>query len=125
MTTKITWPDITFGPINLWNAPKFMSVSEGVTHYEKLIYQNDDKFYQLWLTVSEFRDKYYFNLRRYFQSYEGDYIPSREGVSMELSTNNIYGLLDGIFEVLSQSEGDEIINYYYEKLRKANNEQAR
>lgn len=124
MTTSITWPDISFGPINLWNAPKLMSVVEGTTHYDKLIYQNDDKFYQLRLTVSEFKDKYYFNFRKYFQSYEGDYIPSREGVSMELTVNNIYGVLDGMFDILSQAEGEEIIQHYYEKLQKAKNEQA-
>jgi len=124
VTTSITWPDISFGPINLWNAPKRMSVVEGTTHYDKLIYQNDDKFYQLRLTVSEFKDKYYFNFRKYFQSYEGDFVPSREGVSMELTVNNIYGVLDGMFDILSQAEGEEIIQHYYEKLQKAKNEQA-
>ena len=90
--------------------------NEGTLQYEKLIYENLDKFYQLKLTVSEFREKYYFNLRKYFQSYEGDFVPSREGVSMEASLDNIYALMDGIFEVLSKAEGEEIIRHYYSKL---------
>ena len=119
---SITWPDLWFGPINLWSMPKIMSVQEGSTEYEKLIYTNEEKFYQLKLTVSEFREKYYFNLRKYFQSYEGDYVPSREGVSMELSLENIYGLLDGLLDILSQAEGEEIIAEYYNKVKARNNE---
>ena len=99
-----------------------MSVQEGSTEYEKLIYTNEEKFYQLKLTVSEFREKYYFNLRKYFQSYEGDYVPSREGVSMELSLENIYGLLDGLLDILSRAEGEEIIAEYYNKVKARNNE---
>lgn len=98
-----------------------MGVHEGETLYERLIYHNEEKFYQLRMTVSEFREKYYFNLRKYFQSYEGDFIPSREGVSMELSLENIYSLLDGFLDILSQGEGAEIIEHYHNKLK---NEQA-
>lgn len=85
-------------------------------HYEKTIYENPEKFYQLKLTVSEFRDKYYINLRKYFQSYEGDFVPSREGVSMEASMENIYALLDGLFEIVSQGEAEEIVKRYANKI---------
>jgi hypothetical protein len=96
-----------------------MSAQEGATHYERLIYHNEDKFYQLKLTVSEFREKYYLNIRKYFQSYEGDFVPSREGVSMELSLTNIYELMDGMLEILSTAEGEEIIKRYYDKIQKS------
>jgi hypothetical protein len=86
-------------------------------HYEKLIYENQDKFYQLKLTVSEFREKYYVNIRKYFQSYEGDFVPSREGVSMEASMENIYALLDGLFDIVSQGEAHEIVERYSQKLK--------
>lgn len=85
-------------------------------HYEKTIYENIEKFYQLKLTVSEFRDKYYVNIRKYFQSYEGDFVPSREGVSMEASMENIYALLDGLFDIVSQGEASEIIAHYAQKI---------
>jgi len=84
-------------------------------HYEKTIYENTEKFYQLKLTVSEFREKYYINLRKYFQSYEGDFVPSREGVSMEASMENIYALLNGLFEIVSNGEAKEIIERYANK----------
>jgi len=84
-------------------------------HYEKTIYENTEKFYQLKLTLSEFRDKYYLNIRKYFQSYEGDFVPSREGVSMEASVENIYALLDGLFDIVAQGEAREIVQHYAAK----------
>lgn len=85
--------------------------------YEKLIYENQDKFYRLYLTVSEFREKYYVNVRKYFQTYEGDFMPSKEGISMEASINNISSLLEGLLEIVSQEEGRETITRLYEKYK--------
>jgi hypothetical protein len=81
--------------------------------YEKLIYENQDKFYRLYLTVSEFRDRYYVNIRKYFQSYEGDFVPSKEGISMEASINNVSSLLEGLLEIVSQEESRETITKIY------------
>jgi hypothetical protein len=81
--------------------------------YEKLIYQNDDKFYQLRLVVNEFRGKQYVHIRKYFMTYEGDYQASREGVSMEASMNNIFSLLDGLMEICSKEESRELISNYF------------
>jgi hypothetical protein len=86
--------------------------------YEKLIYHNEDKFYQLKLTVSEFKDKYYVNIRKYFQSYEGDFIPSKEGVSMEASMHNIFCLLDGLIEIVSKEEARDLVLKHFEEFRK-------
>ncbi len=105
----IHWPDITFGPINLWSMPKL----DDSTLYEKLIYQNDDKFYQLKLTVSLFRDKQYVNIRKYFLSYDGEYVPSKEGISMEASLHNVLSLLDGLVELCSKEEAELTINKYF------------
>ena len=84
-------------------------------HYEKLIYHNEDKFYQLRLTVSEFRDKYYVNIRKYFQTYLGDFQASKEGVSMEASMGNISALLEGLLEIASKEEGRALITEIYNR----------
>ena len=68
--------------------------------YQKLVYDNQDKFYQLRLVVNEFRGKQYVHVRKYFQTYEGDYQASREGISMEASMGNILSLLDGLLEIV-------------------------
>lgn len=81
--------------------------------YEKLIYTNEDKFYRLMLTVSEFKGKYYCNVRKYFLSYEGEYLPSNEGITMEAGLSNIFALLDGLIEIVSKEEAIGLIDEYF------------
>jgi hypothetical protein len=80
--------------------------------YEKLIEENLDKGFQIKLVVNDFKDVTYLQLRKYFLSYEGEWIPSREGVSIPASLQNIYSLLDGLFDICSTAEGHEIIETY-------------
>lgn len=84
-------------------------------HYEKLIYENTDKFYQLRLTVNEFKDKYYVNIRKYFQTYEGNFQASKEGISMEAEMGNISALLEGLLEIVSKEEGRILITELYNR----------
>ncbi len=84
--------------------------------YDKLIEENLDKGYQVRLVVNEFKEVVYIQLRKYFLSYEGDWVPSREGVSIPASTENIYAMVDGLFDICSKAEGEEIIKHYAEKL---------
>ena len=84
--------------------------------YSKILDENMEKGFQLRLVVNDFREITYFQLRKYFLTYEGEWQASREGVSVPLSLENLYNLLDGLFEVCSKSEGEEVIKYYYEKM---------
>ena len=81
--------------------------------YEKIIYDNEDKNYQLRLVVNEFRGKQYVHIRKYFQTYEGDFQASREGISMEASIGNILSLLDGLMEIVSKEEASEVIAKHF------------
>ena len=85
--------------------------------YSKTIEENMDKGFQVRLAVNDFRDTTYIQLRKYFLSYEGEWVPSREGVSIPASTENIYAILDGLFEICSVAEGDEIITHYAQRLK--------
>jgi len=84
--------------------------------YSKVIEENMEKGFQVRLVINDFRDVVYFQLRKYFLSYEGEWVPSREGVSIPASTENIYAILDGLFEICSKAEGEDIIRHYAEKL---------
>ena len=84
--------------------------------YNKLIEENLEKGYQVHLVVNDFRETTYIQLRKYFLSYEGEWIASREGVSIPASTENIYAILDGLFDICSRAEGEDIIRHYAEKL---------
>lgn len=83
--------------------------------YSKLIEENLEKGFQVRLTVTEFREVVYIQLRKYFLSYEGEWIPSREGVSIPASLDNVYCLLDGLLDICAKAEGTEIIRSYADK----------
>lgn len=85
--------------------------------YEKLIDENMDKGLQIRLVVNDFRDVTYFQLRKYFLSYEGDWLPSREGISIPASIENIYAVLDGLLEICATAEGHDIIKKYAELIK--------
>lgn len=86
--------------------------------YSKVIEENMGKGFQVRLAVNDFRDTTYIQLRKFFLSYEGDWVPSREGLSIPASTENIYALLDGLLEICSVAEGEEIILNYYDRIQK-------
>jgi len=86
--------------------------------YSKVIEENMEKGFQVRLVINEFKDTVYFQLRKYFLSYEGEWVPSREGVSIPASTDNIYAILDGLFDICSKAEGEDIIRHYADKLSK-------
>lgn len=89
--------------------------NESPVMYEKLIYENEPKAYQVKLVVNQFREVYYVHIRKYFLSYEGEYIPSREGISMEASMHNILSLLDGMVELASKEEARQSIIKHFEE----------
>jgi hypothetical protein len=84
--------------------------------YERLIEENLEKGFQVKLVVNDFREVTYIQLRKYFLSYSGEWHASREGISIPASIENIYSLLDGLFDICSKAEGEEIILSYYKKL---------
>lgn len=77
--------------------------------YQKIIYTNEAKGYQLRLVLSEFREKFYIHIRKYFLSYEGDYVASKEGISMEASFDNVTALIDGLANLCSDAELKQIL----------------
>ena len=82
--------------------------------YEKIISENADKGSQLRLVVNEFRGVEYVHLRKYFLSYEGDYLPTSEGASMPASIESIFALLEGLLDICSYEENKQIIREFLE-----------
>lgn len=87
------------------------------SQFEKIIYENLEKGFQYRLTVSEFRDVEYLHLRKYFLTYEGEFMPSKEGASIPASMQNVFALLDGIIEICSRAESiDAIVEHFGNKI---------
>lgn len=91
-------------------------------HYNRLIEENMEKGFQVRLVINEFRDVQYIQLRKYFLTYEGEWQASREGISIPASVENIYAILDGMLDICSQAEGEDVIRHYAAKILKEENE---
>lgn len=83
--------------------------------YEKIIFENEEKGFQYRLTLSEFRDVVYLHLRKYFLSYEGEFVPTKEGASIPATIQNTFAMLDALIEICSREESIDSITEYFEK----------
>lgn len=82
--------------------------------YEKIVSENIDKNSQLRLVVNEFRDVQYVHLRKYYQDYEGNWMPTKEGASFPASIQSIYSLLDGLIEICAKEESAHAITVHFQ-----------
>lgn len=88
--------------------------------FSRIIYQDDVKNLQLRVVLGEFKEIEYLHIRKYFQSYEGEWMPSTEGVSMPITIDNVIRLTDALLELCSNSEGDDLLHkHYIDKLKKS------
>jgi len=83
--------------------------------FSRLIYENPDKGYEYRLTLSEFRDVQYLSIRKYFQSYEGEFLPSKEGASIPATIQNMFAILDALIELCSKEEALDSINTHFQE----------
>lgn len=83
-------------------------MEDGQIEYSKILLEDDEKSLQWRLTVSNFRGKSYLNIRKYFLSFEEDYIPTKEGATIPLSITATYNLFMGLYDILSNAERAEI-----------------
>jgi hypothetical protein len=90
-------------------------MDEEQEYYEKIIHQDDTKSFQLRLVVNTFKERTYVHLRKYFLSYEGEFVASKEGVSMEASLDSILSLLDGLMEIVSHEEARDTVLKHFEE----------
>ncbi len=85
--------------------------------YEKTIFENEDKGFQYRLTVTEFRGVQYLHVRKYFLSYEGEWMPTKEGAAIPATIQNTFALLDGLIEICSKEESiDSISEHFAQKI---------
>lgn len=93
---------------------------ESTPEYDKLIYEDMNKFLQFRVVVSNFRDVDYLHIRKYFLSYEGEWIPSKEGVSMPVTIDNVIRLTDALLDLCATAEGTDLFRkHFLEKFKLA------
>ena len=81
--------------------------------YEKVIHYNEDKEIQVRLTVNAFRGIENLHLRKYYLAFTEEWLPSPEGIAMELDFDNSRELFAGLVEILSLAESKEILEEHF------------
>lgn len=91
--------------------------------FKRLIHQNTEKGERYYLTVNEFRDVHYLHIRKYYQDFEGEFVPTKEGISFPLNIRSTLSLFLALSEIMSDAEISliseplqSIIEYYKSEL---------
>mgnify|MGYP006143746255 FL=1 len=88
---------------------------------EHIIIENEAKGIQYRFTISTFRDKTYMGIREWYMNFEGEYAPSKNGVTLPYSLHTTSRLYNALKSTLSTAEVlDEVI----EEVRNATNSQT-
>lgn len=69
-----------------------------------IVSQDDVKLTQLRFCITEFRGKQYLGIRRWTLDYESNWIPTKEGISMEYTLDSTTALWFAFAEILSETE---------------------
>ena len=88
--------------------------------FSRTIAYNPDKEIQLRLTVNEFRGVQYLHIRKYFLDFEGEWVPTKEGVSMPLEITSTLALFLALSELLSEAEKGLIDSTLYDIIESYN-----
>lgn len=93
-----------------------MDGADGEIVLDEVICEIPEKFVQWRLTINTFRGKEYVHIRKYFLSYEGEFIPSREGACIEVNIQRLAALTSAFFKTLSHAEAvDQVLEYLDEE----------
>tara|TARA_B100001778_G_scaffold81489_1_gene66038 strand:- start:4547 stop:4849 length:303 start_codon:yes stop_codon:yes gene_type:complete len=93
-----------------------IELHEAPALYEKLIHYNEDRHEKIYLSINTFRDVEYLSIRKYYQDFDEQWKPSKEGVSMPLDFDNSKALFEGLVEILSISEVKGILENHFKEI---------
>ena len=93
-----------------------IELHEAPALYEKLTHYNEDRHEKIYLSINTFRDVEYLSIRKYYQDFDEQWKPSKEGVSMPLDFDNSKALFEGLVEILSISEVKGILENHFKEI---------
>lgn len=74
--------------------------------FEHIIHSTEENLWKF--SITEFRDKEYINIRKYFMSFDEEWVPLKEGVTIELTVDNARELFSALVKILSMAEVEEV-----------------
>lgn len=76
--------------------------------FSRTIHYDPDKEIQIRVTINEFRGTQYIHIRKYFMDFYGDWVPTKDGISMPLNISCTLSLFLALSEIMSEAEKDLI-----------------
>lgn len=92
--------------IELHNAPAV---------YEKCIHFNEDKHEKIFVMVNSFRGTEYLHIRKYYQDFDEEWKPTRDGIALPIDFDNTRELFDALVEILSISEVKDVLETHFKE----------
>lgn len=89
-------------------------MEESSVIYEREFHRTEDSIWKI--TISTFRGVEYLNIRRYFMSYEEEWIPTKDGINVELTFTNVKELFISFLEILSLAESKDLIEEHFKEV---------
>lgn len=86
--------------------------------YNFLIHQDDEKAFQVRLVVSEFKGNYYLHIRKYFLSFEGEWVASLEGITFPYNLKTSANLFTAVCSMVSEAELEGSVKEEFKELIK-------
>ena len=93
--------------VDLFQKPEF---------YSRIIHVKESGDEQIRLVVNSFRNQEYLHFRKYYLDFEGEWQPSKEGISMPLDLTNSREMFSGLVEILSLTENKTEVFEYFKDL---------
>ena len=81
--------------------------------YEKIIQQTDDE--QIRLVVNVFCGTEYISLRKYYISFEEEWLPTRNGITMKVDFENTRRFFEGLVVILSLAESKSVLEEQFKE----------
>lgn len=93
---------------------------DDTVEYSIIIHENLVKAEQVRLTLSTFKDTYYISLRKYYLSFEGEYLPSSDGVTIPATFEVMTNLINGVIDLAADNEGKQLLEEALKRCQSSN-----
>jgi len=84
--------------------------------YEKEIHFNEARHEKVFLMINTFRDTEYLHLRKYYQDFDEEWKPTREGVALPIDFDNTKALFEALVEILSISDVKDVLETHFKEV---------
>mgnify|MGYP003300817082 CR=1 FL=1 len=84
--------------------------------YEKEIHHNEERHEKIFVMINTFRGTEYLHIRKYYQDFDEEWKPTKEGVAIPIDFDNTKALFEALVEILSISEVKDVLETHFKEV---------